>query len=1004
MDSLGGASGQYALQNLHHQSIMGHHSLGKTTMKNRHHPYGNNNNNNNNSYAPVVSSAGAHGSVSNDRNGSSNTASSGPVRRRISRACDQCNQLRTKCDGKLPCAHCVDFSLSCEYVRERKKRGKASRKDIQQQQAAAAAAAGIAQSPNGFSSEDPSPTGSIQSLNSIGGRTSLNDLQPPPVSRAMSLGGNLLSASTGMGQDMTKPNHRANSIGDLRGISGVSTMDQQHHHQQLPALNQHLPDETSTSHMPRGESVEDGAGLGLNGYDRMQDYQHSATNGVGSCIRMNDHMLQNHASLSQLPGGIGQTSGVHAFQDASFAMLSPQSHHGHPGGFSPMPRSCESPLTGFLGNSPAAGSPGWLSLPSLPTSIPQSAGTLRYPVLRPLLPHTSQILPVPVACDLLDYYFTSSSSTFTQPLSPYILGYVFRKRSFLHPTNPRPCSPALLAGMLWTAAQTSDAPFLTMPPSARARTCQKLLELTVSLLKPLTHVSPNGTGLKGQVNQTGMVVNGILPGDLGVAMPAMAHRDQASGSEGGAVGAAGSLDDVATYLHLACIVSASEYKAASLRWWYAACCLARELKLNRELPPGPAPGVDPTNPMGTSGNGADADGESEMDLEAAADKQRSSMQDGSRNTQSNDSGHIGEEEREERRRIWWLLYIADRHLALCYNRPLVLLDVECEELLLPVDEAIWQFGDVFSGDPVMQGSNSIGGFAGHRRRRGPTFECTGHGIFGYFLPLMTILGGIVDLHHARNHPRFGVGVGFRSDEEWDAHESEISQQLELYGRSLQEFGARRSSANAYGSGDDQNMLGANPTQINDGGGAIPPMGRRGSRMTESDAHTRVVMAYCSHVMHVLHILLAGKWDPINMLEDSDLWISSQSFISSTGHAVAAAEAVEDILKYDPSLCFMPFFSGIYLLQGSFLLLLMADKLRGEASPSVVKACETMAQAHEACMDSLNPEYQRNFRKVMHSALAQVQGFAPEDMVDQQLRRRDMLSFYRWTANGTGLAL
>lgn len=36
--------------------------------------------------------------------GSSNGA---PVRRRISRACDQCNQLRTKCDGKTPCAHCV---------------------------------------------------------------------------------------------------------------------------------------------------------------------------------------------------------------------------------------------------------------------------------------------------------------------------------------------------------------------------------------------------------------------------------------------------------------------------------------------------------------------------------------------------------------------------------------------------------------------------------------------------------------------------------------------------------------------------------------------------------------------------------------------------------------------------------------------------------------------------------------------------------------------------------
>jgi hypothetical protein len=34
-------------------------------------------------------------------------SSATPVRRRISRACDQCNQLRTKCDGQNPCAHCV---------------------------------------------------------------------------------------------------------------------------------------------------------------------------------------------------------------------------------------------------------------------------------------------------------------------------------------------------------------------------------------------------------------------------------------------------------------------------------------------------------------------------------------------------------------------------------------------------------------------------------------------------------------------------------------------------------------------------------------------------------------------------------------------------------------------------------------------------------------------------------------------------------------------------------
>lgn len=101
---------------------------------------------------------------------------------------------------------------------------------------------------------------------------------------------------------------------------------------------------------------------------------------------------------------------------------------------------------------------------------------------------------------------------------------------------------------------------------------------------------------------------------------------------------------------------------------------------------------------------------------------------------------------------------------------------------------------------------------------------------------------------------------------------------------------------------------------------------------------------------------------------------------------------------------MPFFFGVYLLQGSFLLLLIADKLQSEASQSVVKACETIVRAHEACVATLNTEYQRNFRKVMRSALAQVRGRLPEGIGEQQLRRRDVLSLYRWTGDGTGLAL
>ena len=144
-------------------------------------------------------------------------------------------------------------------------------------------------------------------------------------------------------------------------------------------------------------------------------------------------------------------------------------------------------------------------------------------------------------------------------------------------------------------------------------------------------------------------------------------------------------------------------------------------------------------------------------------------------------------------------------------------------------------------------------------------------------------------------------------------------------------------------------------------------------MTESVIQTKIVVAYGTHVMHVLHILLTGKWDPISLLDDNDLWISSQSFISATGHAVSAAEAISDILEYDPDLSFMPYFFGIYLLQGSFLLLLIADKLQGEASPSVVKACESIVRAHEACVVTLNTEYQVRCYRSENSSIVHSSG-------------------------------
>ncbi|EED13046.1 C6 transcription factor, putative [Talaromyces stipitatus ATCC 10500] len=816
------------------------------------------------------------------------------VRRRISRACDQCNQLRTKCDGQSPCAHCTESGLSCEYARERKKRGKASKKDLAE--AAAKAASG--------GSRD-SGTPGYETI--------------PDQSSQMSV---VMTSESDARIDQARRSFSESQV-PQQSLSSLRELAQQ-------------PPQTTR---PRQYFPSNMTPIPMNGFGQVQNVDRSF-------IQMPDlRELQPRSPSALVPAGLN------GFHDAyNMVDHAPPSINQYP--FS---QPEDASANHFTGLTPPVQSPGWLPLPAPSVGFPPInvsngfTSTLKYPVLEPLLPHIVSIIPHSLACDLLELYFASTSSSHVFPQSPYVVGYVFRKKSILHPTQPRTCSPALLASMLWVAAQTSDAPFLTSPPSARGRVCQKLLELTVGLLRPLIHGPTPGEASPNYAANA--VINGVALGGFGVSMDQLGAQSSATGA----------IDDVATYIHLATVVSASEYKAASIRWWAAAWSLARELKLGRELPP------TPSQPQSH-----DRDGN--VDMEPKPSRYQS----------------VTEEEREERRRIWWLLYVMDRHLALCYNRPLTLLDKECEGLLQPMNDDIWHAGDFAN--------------AGYRRA-GPSLECTGHGMFGYFLPLMTILGEIVDLNHARNHPRFGIHL--RTSGEWDSHTTEITRQLDVYEQSLHEFEARHTASLGIGNeggAPDTGFNAAAPTGIDHVSPSARSSSTVGSRVNESFMQTKMVVAYGTYLMHVLHILLVGKWDPISLLDDNDLWISSEAFITAMGHAVKAAEAAADILDYDPDLSFMPFFFGIYLLQGSFLLLLTADKLQGDADPSVVRACETIVRAHEACVVTLNTEYQRNFRKVMRSALAQVRGRMPDDFGEQQQRRREVLALYRWTGDGSGLAL
>ena len=772
-------------------------------------------------------------------------------------------------------ANRVEFGLGCEYMREKKKRGKASKKDLAERAAQESTTVG-GQTDGGSDGKESidSPTGSQR-------------LEKDAVDRQGSV-------SSGHG-----------SIS--RRDTGDAQFQSVGHQAQTPS---HFGEFSDQEQIPHPLSFHTSDLRGAHRPMNMHNYSGMATNYDRHSLGSDELMTGGNAFEPP------QQHNMQGYPDMSFGMMgnSPTQFDGSTGF-----RMGDSPINGYAMGGTAA-SPGWVV--GLPPTQGQfqthmhhagfNQSSLRYPVLEPLLPHLAGVMPPSLACDLIDLYFSASSSTLTHPTSPYILGIVFRRRAFLHPTRPRKCQPALLASMLLVAAQTSEAPLLTSAPSARAKMCQRLLDLTVALLRPLIHSSP--VDAASTVNHR---VGAVPLSGLGVAHADSMSTDAMSGESGG-FAASGHLDDLVTYVHLATVVSASEYKGASLRWWNVAWSLARELKLGRELP--------------ISEQYARSD-QPELESEGM------DAHDLDRNT----PGVVTEEEREERRRIFWLVYTVDRHLALCYNRPLFFLDVECEGLRQPIDDGKWQRGEFNSRrhnatlDATSVDDSDV-------PPAGPQFECRGLSIFGYFLPLMTILGEVVDLHHARNHPRFGGA--FRASQEWGNQVSQVRQHLEAYEASLGRIRATHLTDDAMFASDAI----SSPTHS-------VHTSASSSRMTEAEVQTRVVLAYGTHVMHVLQILLNGKWDPIQLLDDRDFWVSSPEFVDASNHAVAAAEAVSQILEYDPGLECMPFFFGVYLLQGSFLLLLIADKLQFEATPSVVKACETIVRAHEASVVTLSTEYQ-----------------------------------------------
>lgn len=257
-----------------------------------------------------------------------------------------------------------------------------------------------------------------------------------------------------------------------------------------------------------------------------------------------------------------------------------------------------------------------------------------------------------------------------------------------------------------------------------------------------------------------------------------------------------------------------------------------------------------------------------------------------------DPGGEGEED-EEKRRAFWLVYALDRHLALSHNRSLDILDAECL-VYTPVPEHAQS-----QAMPLP-------------RPYGPPDTITGTSFFEYFLPLMAILGDIIELRLRRHHPRLSPATPTPT-------------QTEPIKASLAKCTLSLSTSTST-----------------------------------STPHANLVTAYATYILKVLQVLLHGEWDPPTMLESSTDWITSPSFDfpECAASSIAAAHAIADILTLDPELAFTPYMLGIYLFHGSFVLLLFAERMpQLGLNCEVEMACEVIIRAHESAIVTLSTDFQ-----------------------------------------------
>ncbi|KAK9386661.1 hypothetical protein V1515DRAFT_627784 [Lipomyces mesembrius] len=281
------------------------------------------------------------------------------------------------------------------------------------------------------------------------------------------------------------------------------------------------------------------------------------------------------------------------------------------------------------------------------------------------------------------------------------------------------------------------------------------------------------------------------------------------------------------------------------------------------------------------------------------------------------------------------------------------------------------------------------------RERGLSYRVTGSDMWGYFLPLMTLLGGIDDLHQLEMNNTLAI-----TRDVTDLIRANLTGKLDEFLKSVDGYDSVLLPP--VDGDDDDDELSRYPTShaavLLEG--VLPVFGPR-----VSYTFVWVLGSY-------RYVLI-----PPTMVLDPE-------FVNVIQHSLDFAKCIKHILEVDQDLRIIPFFFGIHMLQGSFRLLYIVDVL---GDKEIRVACETIVRAHEVCIVTLNTEYQRNFRQIMRGALQTIdvlderrrhahgphnhlyggsppQGVVLAEIEDSKRRRRGLLSLYRWCRGGNGIAV